>query len=394
MTSKSIYAQLGVDAGKENVRQAFSRIVQNDFPGAFVNVVRDPEVPNKVFTMHTYGDGSKFVQRLLHYRETGDETIIQGAVDDAFAMNLSDIATSGFVFGRWVITQIIDIGQDMPKELIMEQIARRVESLLELYKSYGFRLVFFLGGETADLPDQIQSVVYNANIYAEAKETDLIRGNVVPGDKIYGFASNGQAAWESILNSGMMANGLTLARICTMRADYGVKYPYLIRRGGAYRGAFKVTDKPDILAGQTVSQAVLSPTRQWAILIRLLVERLKAAGILNMLHGISINTGGGATKIVHVGRGITYEKAMPAPPSIFRLIQQESGENWRNMFQTFNCGVGVDIVGVDGPRFRGVLEGVSETTKIKLFDLGLCRRNTTDKNQVVLQTPYGDFGDY
>jgi len=393
--TKSKYEELGVDADKRSVREIFGKIVRNDFPGAFVNIVRDPEILGKVFTMHADGDGSKMVQRLLHYRETGDEQIFQGAVDDAFSMNSGDIAASGFVFGRWVINQIININAfNAPKELIMKQIALRVESLLKLYESYGFKLTFFLGGETADLPDQVNSAVYDVGIFAEAYDHQLVTGNVQLGDQIYGFASDGQAAWEKEANSGIMDNGLTLARTCLMQEYYGLKYPFLVRRNGKYEGKFAVNDRPDILGGMTVSQALLSPTRQWAILIRLLIEKLKQEKIFHMLHGISLNTGGGATKITHVGQGILYMKAMPYPPPIFYLIQAESGETWRNMHQSFNCGVGIDVVGADSPEFRAALEHVSQAAGVKLFHLGECRENTDKKNSVALRTPFGDFNDY
>lgn len=393
--AKSKYEELGVDPDKRSVREIFGGIVRNDFPGAFVNIVRDPEILGKVHTKHPDGDGSKMVQRILHYRETGDEQIFQGAVDDAFSMNGGDIAASGFVFWLWLITQIININAlNVPKELIMKQNALRMESLLKLYESYGFKIIFFMGGETADLPDQVQSVVYDVDISAEAYDHELVLGNVQPGDQIHGFASDGQAAWESVPNSGIMANGLTLARTCLMLEEYGKKYPFLVRRDGKYQGRFTVMDKPDMLGGMTVSQALLSPTRQWAILIRLLIEKLKQEKIFHMLHGISMNTGGGTTKIAHVGQGILYLKTMPYPPSIFYLIQSESGENWRNMYQNFNCGVGIDVVGQNSEKFDEALKYVSQVTGVKLFRLGECRENTDKKNSVVLQTPFGNFYDY
>jgi phosphoribosylformylglycinamidine cyclo-ligase len=393
-TQKSQYQQLGVDASKGAVRRVFKRIVQNDFPAAFVNIVRDPYRPGIVKTMHTDGDGSKFVQRILHFRETGDATIIQGAVDDAFSMNKGDIAASGFVFGPWDIVQIINInGLTVPKKLIMEQINERVESLLALYRKYGFDITF-MGGETADLPDQVQSVVYDVAIRAETEEKNLITGNVQPGDVIFGFTSDGQAAWETTHNYGLMSNGLTLARIKLMYPRYGVKYRYLIGNGRTYSGRYLVTDKPDILGGATISQALLSPTRQWAIFIRLLIEGLKRQGIFQMLHGISMNTGGGATKITHVGEGIQYTKVMPEPPPLFRLIQAESGEKWRDMYQGFNCGVGLDVVGENDCRFMQALVDVSQQTAIKLFRLGACQQSPTGKNRVDLDTPYGRFNDY
>lgn len=401
-TDQSKYAKLGVDAGKERVRQIFERIVRNDFPGAFVNIARHPDRPGVVFTKHSDGDGSKLVQRILHFRETGNESVIQGAVDDAFSMNYGDIAASGFVFGLIATTQIVNInGLNVPKYLILEQIATRVESLLKLYRSHGFSVNFFMGGETADLPDQANSAVYDVDVYAEAKETDLVKGNVKAGDliyggdRIYGFASDGQASWEDEPNSGIMANGLTLARIHLMHKDHGKKYPYLIRGGGAYEGKFAVSDQPDPLPdGLSVGRAMLSPTRQWAILIRLLIEKLKQHGIFYMLHGISMNTGGGATKITNVGQGIEYVKKMPQPPPIFKLIQAESGESWRNMYRTFNCGVGLDVVGEDDRRFQAVLAEVSQTTGVQLFELGVCKQGPNGDNRVVLQTPFGNFDDY
>ena len=154
-------------------------------------------------------------------------------------------------------------------------------------------------------------------------------------------------------------------------------------------------DKPALLGGITVSQALLSPTRQWPILIRALIVALKHSGDFHLLHGISLNSGGGATKILHVGRGgIVYKKDMPEPPSIFRLIQIESGEKWRDMYQSFNCGVGLDVVGADDPRFKQTLEAVSVSSEVKLYELGVCQASSDGANHVALETPYGRFDDY
>lgn len=400
---KSKYEQLGVDADKGSVREIFNRIIKKDFPGAFVNIVRDSEIPGRVFTKHSDGDGSKMIQRLLHYLETADPQILQGAVDDAFSMNTGDVAASGFVFGRWVITQIINLNPfKAPKEMLMQQIALRVESILKLYESYGFNLTF-LGGETADLPDQVNSAVYDVDIFAQADEKDLVLGNVRPGDHIYGFASDGQAAWEEAPNSGIMSNGLTLGRTCLMAEEYGKKYPFLLRSGGyylpenigKYQGNFKVADHLELLK-MTVSQALLSPTRQWAILIRLLIEKLKQKNIFHQLHGISLNTGGGAAKIARVGQGILYLKYMPLPPPIFLLIQAESDESWRAMYKNFNCGVGIDVVGESTFEFEEALNYVSQITGVRLFSsLGVCLESFAgEKNRVDLRTPVGEFNDY
>lgn len=389
-SGKSEYEKLGVDPHKEKVRKIFGRIVRNDFPGAFVNIIREPGRGGYVKTMHSDGDGSKFIQRILHYMETGDSTVIQGAVDDGFSMNTGDIAASGFV-GTYEINQTINInGFNIPKDVVMAAIAERVETLIKLYSQYKIAIDFF-GGETADLPDQVNSVVYDVNVFSRAKEANIVTGNVKPGDVIYGFASDGAAVWEETDNSGIMSNGLTMARIFSMDKKYGIKYPYLIRKGGEYRGNYLFDSQSAILGKMKIGEAILSPTRQWAILIKVLFSRLFVHDAFYMLHGISMNTGGGASKIKHVGREINYVKEMPVPPAIFQFLQAESGEQWKNMFTTFNCGVGIDIVGQNDEKFIAALEETSSLTGIKLYELGRCEASKTGANQVTLQSEYGTF---
>ena len=392
MDKTSKYKELGIDPGKSSVRKAFMDRVQNDYPNAFVNIVHDPELSDTVFTQHMDGDGSKFVQRALHYFETKDETIFRGAVDDAISMNTGDIAASGFIFGKWVITDVINInGLNLPKNLIMNQIGIRVSELLSMYKKNGFDMTYFLGGETADLPTQVESMVFDVAIYARTKKENIITGDVKPGDKIFGFASDGKAKWEEHFNSGIMSNGITLSRMSLMNPGYNNKYPFLSGGEKGYQGKYFINDKPETLNGMTVSEAILSPTRQWAILIRRIIEKLKKCNKLSLLHGISMNTGGGATKIGHVGQGIIYKKNMPKVPGIFELIHQESGEEWRDMFNDFNCGVGIDVVGQDNQFMYKVLQEVSEETGVALYDLGVCEKNNEANNKIDLSTQYGNF---
>lgn len=387
--AKSHYDRLGVDAGKQSVRRIFKGAVDNDFPGSWVNIIRHPRRRGWVLTLHMDGDGSKFIQRVLGYRETADAGIFRGAVDDALSSNTGDIACSGFVSGVIMVGDILDVNRfSLPKDIVMQAIKERFMELRELYRRFGIQL-YFMGGETADLPHQVMTGVFNAGVYAEAHEKDLILGNVCPGDYIWGFASGGQATFEIDPNSGIMTNGLTLGRMCTMERSYTEKYPDLVRRDGAYEGKYKPGDSVQGLDDMTIGQALLSPMRQWAIVIKILVDKLKRRKLLSHLHGISMNTGGGATKVEHLGQGgIIYEKVMPQPPQIFSVIQRESGETWRKMYEDFNCGIGLDVIGTS--EILPTLEEVAAETGIALFPLGLCLA-TTGKNKVVLQTPYGKF---
>lgn len=389
-----VYASLGVDAGKGNVRSTFRKVIDNDFPGAFVNIVRDPTVPGTVVTQHGDGDGSKSIQRILAYLETDNPRWLAGAVDDAVSMNMSDIAASGFLSGLITWTDNLNLGTHASgalKEEIMEAFARRFSELRALYRQHGF-MIKFLGGETADLPDQVGTSVFDVTVNAREKAEDIIKGNVRPGDVIYGFASNGQAAWEDQVNSGIMSNGLTLAGTCLGWSGYNEKYPGL-RLKNPFRGRYKVgsADLQAELGGMTVWQAILCPTRQWAFLIRMLVIELKARGILHMLHGISVNTGGGATKIGHVGSGITYEKRMPFLPGIFQLIQREGEVSWKEMYKDFNCGVGLDVVGQDDRRFSDAMMAVANAAQIVHYLMGHTQAHQGEGNRVVLDTSYGMF---
>lgn len=387
MPENSKYAQLGVDAGKQTVREIFGKYIENQYPGSFINIVEDPLNPDYVMTQHTDGDGSKFIERLLVYAETGDETVIGGAVDDALQMNLGDIAASGFVFEPILVTDVININaHTVQKGLVMNEIGARFGELLELYRGYGFD-IHFLGGETADLPMQVRNVVFDITVSARAKKVDVIKGNIQPGDKIYGFASDGQSAWEQTYNSGIMSNGLTLARVGLMSRDYTEEYPHL----GMHHGRFAVGEKANPRDILSISDALISPTRQWAIAIKMLLEKLKEADAYDTLHGISMNTGGGVAKLGNLGQGIVYKKHMPTPPEIFQIIHQETGESWKNMFQVFNCGVGIDVVGTDDPRLRKALEEVSQETQIMLYDLGVCELSEDTNNHVVAETEYGRF---
>lgn len=386
--SQSQYRKLGVDPSKENVKKAFKRIIDNEYPRAFVNIITDPYNEELVLTQHQDGDGSKSIQRWLHFYQTGDQNILGKMVDDALAMNTSDVAASGFVFEPWIITDVLNISNipSRHKNILLDQISNRMAYLKGLYEDFAFKIKF-LGGETADLPDQVKSSVFDIAITAWANKKDVITGDVKPNDIIFGFFSDGRAIWEDEENSGLMANGLTLARRSIMSKSYNKIHASLRRRGRFYKGKYDINTEE----GLKMSQTLLSPTRQWPILIREIMKELKKSDNLGLLHGISINTGGGARKIMNLGQNIKYVKRMPAPPEIFQTIQAESKEKWHYMYETFNCGIGIDVIGENNPIFVDAVEKASLRTQIKALQIGVCLPSKSAGNEVLLQTNYGDF---
>jgi len=390
MAKGDMYDKAGVESDKSGLEKVFGTENKKLFPNAFCVINYDP-ILGVYEIVHADGSGSKSVLRALHFLEKGDPTIFIPDLFDAFTMNAGDAATCGFVdvFKSINITAINK--QRGYKQVFIEALAEAERRLYDLYKKYGMHYQR-MGGEVADLPDQVGSHVLDVAVYSYLKDKNrIIEGNVKPGDIIYGFRSDDRAIWENEQNSGIMANGQTFGRIELIHVDYAKKYPFLTREEYPFKGKFYIDDKlPGV--GMTASEALLSPTRQWAILIKMLIDELESTGDLDLLHGISMNTGGGATKIRNIGQGICYHKSMPTPSPIFQLIQDQSGELWKNMFTTFNCGIGIDVVGWGvGGTLERAIKKVSAKSGVKCVDLGDCTASKSGKNVVSLKTIFGDF---
>lgn len=392
MTNKddSIYGKLGVSAGKEEVHGVFDKMITSVYPGSFVKIFWDPWTKGWVMVIHGDGNGSKSVSHIVYYLETKDASLLPNDSADAFVMNAGDIAAAGFF--DLVFIDTIDInGHNVDKGLVMNCLSRGIFKTINLHRDHGFKVTVWGGGETADLPDQVKSYVVNMSFFSRMPAFEAIEGNVQEGDIIIGMSSGGKAPWEEKENSGHMSNGSTMSRSQLLIPAYAEKYPFLASDTNPFKGRFKITDYVDEL-GMTMADALLSPTRQWAIIIKMIVDEMKARHALHLLHGISMNTGGGAKKVANLGQGILYQKKMPEPLPLFQLIQKETGETWKNMFKSFNCGVGVDIVGSPhGGILAETCMWVSEITNIQMHGLGTCSRSKDEKNHVELETPHGTF---
>ena len=388
----SIYEHLGVDPHKAGVKEIFGKIVSNQYPDAWCNIINDPWSNDCVITKHSDGSGSKSVQRLLDFLKCGCPEIFQDDILDALGMNTGDVACAGFT-DTYIVTDTLAINRaNTPKDEIMKQLALGMAKAIELYRQHGIKLIF-MGGETADLVDQTQNYILDMDVYSRTHRSCLIKGNVVPGDVIFGFSSAGRAVWEEAENSGIMSNGLTLGRKGLLHPLYCEQYPFLSDPQkpffGRYDAACPVPGTP-----MTISQALLSPTRQWCFVIKQLFEtRLSCQDRSDLIHGISMNTGGGATKVKNLGRGITFNKKMPAPPPFFQFIQETTGESWENMYTSFNMGIGLDVIvnRYDAPVMEDVIHEVSAKTGIACWRMGECTASADGKNHVVLTTRQGVF---
>ncbi|MCK5081100.1 MAG: hypothetical protein KAQ63_02970 [Candidatus Moranbacteria bacterium] len=397
---KSQYESLGVESDKTRIKENFFGVNENVFPYAFVNIGNDPWQKNWVHTLHLDGGGSKSATHWLYYLVTGDDRFLRFDIADAIAMG-ADIAAAGFV-GPFVIGDVIDInGRNVDKKVIIKHAALGLKTTLKLFGEYGiitgdkrYKIrVYCMGGETADLVDQLTSWSVNVAIFSRMLRTGVITGDVLAGDSIFGFSSGGQAVWEEFLNSGKMSNGSTLSDAALLYSGYQKEYPFLRSAKNAFRGKYFVGDKP-LGLGMTVGEALISPTRQWAIVMKMVIDRLKSIGEFDKLHAIVMNTGGGLTKCAHVGNEIRYYKTILPFLPIFDLIQTETGETQRNMLKTFNCGVGIEVIGDNrGGYLQSALEWVSEKSGIDLFELGMTyQSNTAGKNEVIVCSEGREYG--
>ncbi|MEM2874465.1 MAG: AIR synthase-related protein [Candidatus Hadarchaeales archaeon] len=378
----SRYAEVGVDVKKRGV-EGFRRLIENAFPLAFCPVLRDPISKNRGIVLHTDGAGSKPVQSYLQWRETGETAWFLGLAQDVVAMNLDDVICVGASDANLVDYLAINPFR-VPKETVLKEIGRGFRKCLSLLRRFGMRL-HFLGGETADLPDQVRTLDVSGTISASVDLSKIVGGDGIrPGDLIVGLRSGGKTKYERAENSGIMCNGITLARHCLMKAEYCKKYPEIAGDvGRGYYGRYGPDEYVDELH-MTAGEAILSPTRIFAPVV---VEVLRKVG--KGVSGLVHNTGGGLTKCLRLGKRISYVKDdLFEPDPIFLLIQRESKVDWREMYEDFNMGVGFEIVVRE--QFADEVLSTAERFGLGAKVIGRCEKGKA-RNTLTVKSEHGKF---
>jgi phosphoribosylformylglycinamidine cyclo-ligase len=373
----SRYRELGVDVKKRGT-EAFLGQIETIFPRSFCPVFRDPHRRSAGIVFHTDGAGSKPVQSYLHWAETGEFEWFEGLAQDVVSMNIDDIVCVG---ARPVsLVDYVAINpRNLPKEGVLRALSRGFGRCLSLLKRLGLRMIF-AGGETAELPDQISTLDVSGAAVGSVEIKRAVSGEkIAEGDLIVGLRSGGRAKFERRENSGIMCNGITLARHCLMKPEYERKHPQI---GHGYSGRFSFDDYLDEL-GMTVGEAILSPSRIFAPVILEILE--KCTGVTGLVH----NTGGGMTKCLRLGRNITYVKdSLPEPDPIFGLIQREGRISWREMFEVFNVGIGFEIL--VRPEEAEKVVSIAARFGIEAAVIGRCKRSRKG-NRVTIKSRFGKF---
>lgn len=375
------YEEVGVEARKKGI-EVFKSSVENLFPSAFCTVGGDPDLKNHGIVLHTDSAGSKPIQNYLHWKETGDISWFESSAQDAMAMNIDDLICIGARPLAFVDYIAVNRGL-LPKKELLSALNEGFEKVLDLMGDHGIEIAF-LGGETADLPDQLKTLDVSVTIYGRVNLSEAITGErIEPGNLIVGLRSGGQTDYEGRRSSGIQCNGITLARHCLMKGEYTEKYPEIVNSEGSYFGEFSFDDKSENL-DMTVGEAIISPTRIYAPVLEEMLEKYR-----NHITGMVHNTGGGQTKSLGLGEKIHYLKDDPIEPDpIFHLIQKASGEKWRNMYEDFNMGTGFEIV-VEEDYVKDIMK-VAGKFNLGAKIIGRCKKSEGG-NKVTIQSEFGNF---
>ena len=337
------YNLRGVSASKEDVHNAIKNVDKGLYPKAFCKIIPDvlggdPEWCN---IMHADGAGTKSSLAYVYWRETGDLSVWKGIAQDALIMNIDDLLCVGAT-DNILVSSTIGRNKNLVPGEVISAIINGTEELLAQLRDLGVNVVS-TGGETADVGDLVRTIIVDSTVTCRMKREDVINNaNICGGDVIVGLSSTGCATYESEYNGGMGSNGLTSARHDVFGKSVGEKYPesYDPKMPDelAYSGAVSLTDSVEGVP-LDAGKLVLSPTRTYAPVIKRILDVMRKD-----IHGMVHCSGGAQTKIMHFveNKHIIKDNLFPIPP-LFKLIQQQSNTEWKEMYKVFNMGHRMEI---------------------------------------------------
>ena len=338
MSTESKYSRRGVSSQKEDVHSAIKDIDKGLFPKAFCKIVPDllGGDPDYCNIMHADGAGTKSSLAYIYWKETGDMSVWKGIAQDAIVMNTDDLLCVG-AYDNMILSSTIGRNKNLIPGEVISAVINGTEEVLEELRSLGIG-IWSAGGETADLGDLVRTIVVDSTVVARMKRSDVISNhNTGAGDVIIGFASFGQTTYEKEYNSGIGSNGLTSARHDVFAPYLASKYPdsfdTSLPYDLIYSGTLKLTDRIEGF-DTDAGRMVLSPTRTYAPVVMKIIQAMRPE-----IHGMIHCSGGGQTKVMRFVDKIHVVKDNMFPvPRLFRIIQEQSGTPWQEMYRVFNMG--------------------------------------------------------
>ncbi|KQC33180.1 phosphoribosylformylglycinamidine cyclo-ligase [Nonlabens sp. YIK11] len=382
------YAQRGVSAGKEDVHNAIKNVDKGLFPQAFCKIVPDYLTGSNdhCLIMHADGAGTKSSLAYTYWKETGDISVWKGIAQDALIMNIDDLLCVGAT-DNILLSSTIGRNKNLIPGEVISAIINGTEELIADLKKHGVEIIS-TGGETADVGDLVRTIIVDSTVTARMKRSDVVdNANIQAGDVIVGLASYGQATYESAYNGGMGSNGLTSARHDVFHKSMASKYPEsfdaAVPEDLVYSGSKHLTDSIEnspIDAGKLV----LSPTRTYAPIIKKILSSVSR----EHLHGMVHCSGGAQTKILHFIKNlhIVKDQLFDLPP-LFKMIQEESGTDWKEMYQVFNMGHRMELY-VNESIARDIIS-ISESFNVPAQIIG--RVEAADSKKLTIKSEFGTF---
>jgi phosphoribosylformylglycinamidine cyclo-ligase len=381
------YNLRGVSAGKEDVHNAIKKIDKGLFPQAFCKIVPDylSYDDDYCIVMHADGAGTKSSLAYMYWKETGDLSVWKGIAQDALIMNLDDLLCVGAT-DNILLSSTIGRNKNLIPGEVLSEIINGTEELLEDLRNNGIGIQS-TGGETADVGDLVRTIIVDSTVVARMKRAEVIDNkNIQDGDVIVGLSSSGQASYESLYNGGMGSNGLTSARHDVFSKVLATKYPESFDQSVpeelVYSGSKNLTDSVEG-SPLDAGKLVLSPTRTYAPIIKAILDKHRSD-----IHGMVHCSGGAQTKVLHFVENlhIIKDNLFPTPP-LFKMIQEESNTDWKEMYKVFNMGHRMEIY--VHPEIAQSLIEISTSFGVEAQVIG--RVENFEGKKVTIQSEYGHF---
>jgi phosphoribosylformylglycinamidine cyclo-ligase len=383
------YNQRGVSASKEDVHNAISKIDKGLFPKAFCKIVPDhlSGDENYCIVMHADGAGTKSSLAYTYWKETGDISVWKGIAQDAIVMNTDDLLCVGAIDNILLSSTIGRNKNNIPAE-VLSVIINGTEEVLQQLRDYGIG-IYSTGGETADVGDLVRTIIVDSTVVCRMKRSDVIdNGNIQAGDVIVGLSSSGKATYETEYNGGMGSNGLTSARHDVFERSLAAKFPEsfdaAVPADLVYSGQMKLTDKINVGGEEvTAGKLVLSPTRTYAPIIKKIIDTHR-----KHIHGMVHCSGGAQTKVLHFVDNVHVIKdnLFPIPP-LFKLIHEQSGTDWKEMYKVFNMGHRMELYLPE--EIAADVIAISKSFGVEAQIVG--RVEASDKKHLTITSEYGVF---
>lgn len=386
MSDQSRYMQRGVSASKEDVHSAIKNIDKGIFPNAFCKVIPDILGNDNEYCniMHADGAGTKSSLAYMYWKETGDLSVWRGIAQDAIVMNTDDLLCVG-VTDNILLSSTIGRNKNLIPGEVISAIINGTQEFIDTMNDLGVKLIL-TGGETADVGDLVRTIIVDSTVTARVKKEDIIENNILGGNVIVGLESSGQATYESTYNGGMGSNGLTSARHDVFKKILANKYPESfdpsVPENLVYSGKKQLTDDTEV-NGIDAGKLVLSPTRTYAPVIKVILDNYR-----KQIHGMIHCSGGAQTKVLHFADNvhIIKDNLFDTPP-LFKLIQKESGTDWKEMYKVFNMGHRMELY-VPKEIAADIIE-ISKSFNIDAKIIGRVEKSDTKK--LTIKSQYGEF---